>query len=59
MQTISSTSQDPAQEASEPCPLCGGLGYVRDNVPIEHPNFGKLFPCRCKVADIEQQRFER
>ena len=41
------------------CPLCGGLGYVRENVPIDHPNFGKLFPCRCKLAEIEQQRMER
>jgi DNA replication protein DnaC len=28
-------------------------------VPIDHPNFGKLFPCRCQLADVEQQRMER
>jgi DNA replication protein DnaC len=39
--------------------VCGGLGYVRENVPIDHPHFGKLFPCRCQLADIEQQRLER
>ncbi|MFN8530996.1 MAG: ATP-binding protein [Anaerolineae bacterium] len=27
------------------CPVCGGLGYVRYNLPVEHPDFGKLFPC--------------
>ncbi|MDX2161370.1 MAG: ATP-binding protein [bacterium] len=27
------------------CPVCGGLGYVRYNLPIEHPDFGKVFPC--------------
>ncbi len=49
--TTSSTSQ-----AVEPeCPLCRGLGYVRDDVPVGHPHFGKLFPCRCKLAEIEQQ----
>ena len=38
------------------CPLCGGLGYVREDVPIDHPNFGRLFPCRCKLATVEDAR---
>ncbi|HLU11961.1 MAG TPA: ATP-binding protein, partial [Oceanobacillus sp.] len=25
--------------------LCGGLGYVRYDLPVEHPDFGKLFRC--------------
>ena len=41
------------------CPLCGGLGFVRDDVPIDHPNFGKLFPCRCKLAELQRQRLEQ
>ena len=41
------------------CPFCGGLGFVREDVAIDHPNFGKLFPCRCRLAEIEQQRLER
>jgi DNA replication protein DnaC len=53
--TISSISEP----SSKDCPLCGGLGYVRENVPVGHPNFGKLFPCRCKLVEIEQQRRER
>jgi DNA replication protein DnaC len=63
--TISSTdSASPGgveahvQQGVEPCPYCGGLGYVRVNVPVDHPDFGKLFPCRCKVTEIEQQRME-
>jgi DNA replication protein DnaC len=53
--TISSTSTGERDE----CPLCGGLGYVRENVPVGHPHFGKVFPCRCKLAEREQQRVER
>jgi DNA replication protein DnaC len=54
--TISSINEP----ASRPqCPLCAGLGYVRENVPVGHPDFGKLFPCRCKLAEIEQQRLQR
>jgi DNA replication protein DnaC len=61
--TISSTSQQPPQQAggpgtAEPCPFCGGLGYVREDVPVDHPDFGKLFPCRCKLAEIGQQRMK-
>ncbi len=41
------------------CPLCGGVGYLREDVPVDHPHFGKLFPCRCKLAEIEQQRREQ
>jgi len=32
---------------------------VRENVPVGHPHFGRLFPCRCKLAEIERQRLER
>jgi DNA replication protein DnaC len=55
--TISSTSE--AAPSTGACPLCGGLGYVRENVPVGHPRFGQLFPCRCKAAEIEQQRLEQ
>jgi len=61
MPTTSSTSQVQTQlneEGKAECPICGGLGYVREDVPIDHPNFGQLFPCRCKLAEIEQQRLE-
>jgi DNA replication protein DnaC len=41
---------------SSECPLCGGLGFVRANVPIDHPDFGKLFPCQCELAEVEERR---
>lgn len=25
--------------------LCGGVGFVRKDVPVGHPDFGKAFPC--------------
>lgn len=25
--------------------ICGGLGYVRVDLPVDHPDFGKLFRC--------------
>jgi len=41
------------------CPHCGGLGYIRRDVPVGHPDFGKLFPCRCRLPEIEAIRFSR
>ena len=38
---------------SEVCPHCGGLGYLRRDVPVGHPDFGRLFPCRCKRTELQ------
>lgn len=39
------------KEPSWRCPVCKDAGWVRMEVPIGHPNFGRLFPCECRVAD--------
>lgn len=37
---------EPARKLCErDCDVCGGLGYVRMEVPINDPRFGKLSPC--------------
>lgn len=49
-----------ADELSEPpCPLCGGSGWLRVDVPVEHPDFGKAAPCQCRVRDEERHRLEK
>ena len=40
-----------AKEPSWRCPVCKDAGWVRMEVPVGHPNFGRLFPCECKVAE--------
>jgi DNA replication protein DnaC len=35
------------------CPYCGGCGWYKEAVPYGHPQFGKLFPCACKLAERE------
>ncbi len=32
------------------------MGYVRLDVPVGHPNFGKLYPCTCRMSEIQDQR---
>ena len=41
------------------CPLCGGLGYLRRDLPIDDPDFGKLLLCDCRKGDVAQRIHER
>jgi DNA replication protein DnaC len=41
------------------CPLCRGAGFVRKDVPLDHPDFGRAFPCRCVLAEGEEERLVR
>ena len=38
------------------CDICGGAGFLKDDLPLGHPEFGKLIPCRCKVAERRLRR---
>lgn len=43
--TAPAPSALPAGDCLPDCPTCGGVGYVRFEVPIDHPKFGKLERC--------------
>lgn len=34
------------------CPHCQGLGYVRADLPLGHPDFGKLQICVCRKDEV-------
>jgi DNA replication protein DnaC len=36
------------------CPICHGIGFVRQELPISHPDFGKLQPCDCLKSKVFQ-----
>ncbi|MCS7259943.1 MAG: ATP-binding protein [Anaerolineae bacterium] len=38
------------------CPICGGAGFLRRDVPVGHPDFGKAFPCECQRPRLEAAR---
>jgi DNA replication protein DnaC len=46
------------QRAQESCPICGGIGYLRADVPVGHPDFGKLIPCTCRLAELAERRVD-
>ncbi len=37
------------------CPHCGGLGYLRRELPVGHPDFGRLEICECRRASVTDQ----
>ncbi len=39
--------------------MCGGTGYLRQDVPVGHPNFGKLIVCQCRLKEQEKQRLDQ
>lgn len=41
------------------CPICHGLGYIRQELPVGHPDFGKLQICTCRHAQISRQVHQR
>lgn len=36
------------------CSICGGVGYVRYDVPLGHEKFGKVELCACRAVDRAQ-----
>ncbi len=40
------------------CSICGGLGYFSYDVPLGHPDFGKVFPCSCRADELLAQRVD-
>ncbi|MHB8857592.1 MAG: ATP-binding protein [Bellilinea sp.] len=65
--SVTSSNTDPAdrtrQFLGDPnCPICGGVGFVRRDLPVDHPDFGKTTVCTCRqsqIAQTERQRLYR
>jgi DNA replication protein DnaC len=41
------------------CRVCGDLGWVRSDVPVGHPDFGRAIRCVCKTAEDRAVRAKR
>src|SRR5450759_4779451 len=52
-------AEPPEDDKKGVCPLCDGAGFVRRALPVDHPEFGKAFPCDCVLREREDQRFAR
>jgi DNA replication protein DnaC len=40
------------------CAICSDAGFLRMEVPVGHPNFGRIFPCQCTVERREEHLSE-
>jgi DNA replication protein DnaC len=52
----SNASSSAEADGNQPCPHCGGAGFLRRDVVVGHPDFGKLVLCRCREREQETQR---
>lgn len=51
-------SPPPERDDQDVCPICGGMGVVRRDLPIDHPEFGQAVPCECSLRKMEERRLE-
>ncbi len=60
-EALAAIAVEPAEEtAAEPrCPQCRDAGFLRRDVPLGHPDFGKIIPCPCRQGEVERLRRER
>ncbi len=57
---ISNEISPSAQMLGKPdCPHCGGVGFLRVDVPLGHEKFGRLEPCVCRSGEIAQNARKR
>lgn len=40
------------------CGICNDYGWVVLDVDINHPDFGKSFPCKCVLEDLRRYRWD-
>ena len=41
------------------CPHCGGIGFLRLDVPVGHEKFGRLEACVCRASEIAENARQR
>jgi DNA replication protein DnaC len=60
METSDNTKKKTTATAKtqEACPICGGIGYVRRDLPVDDPNFGILEVCVCQKENYQRVKVE-
>ncbi len=57
--TSSTPESEPDRLGDPDCPFCHGSGYIREEVPVGHPAFGRLQICTCRQADVRSRIRQR
>ena len=45
----------PEPDAEPVCPICKDSGFLRKDVPVGDPEFGRLFPCSCRRDELRDR----
>jgi len=64
MPTGKTTEQSPESQIRDlpgdpSCPICGGIGFVRQDLPVGHPEFGKMHICTCRKGQLDRRMQKR
>ncbi|HYP42350.1 MAG TPA: ATP-binding protein [Chloroflexia bacterium] len=47
-----------SRQSEDLCSQCHGVGWLRMDVPVHDPRFGRLYPCICRTHATEQRNLE-
>lgn len=51
---------DPISTTPKPaCTICNDLGFIRKDVPVSHPDFGKVDFCECRKEEARQAELQK
>jgi DNA replication protein DnaC len=56
---VSSSTTKSASREADVCPYCGGVGWLRRDLPVTDPEFGQLVRCVCKENELNQSTQQR
>src|SRR5579872_5970934 len=49
-------ADEPETDRAEPsCSLCRDFGFVRRDVPVGHPDFGRAIACQCRQGEVRDR----
>ena len=46
---------EPPSEPEPSCSVCKDHGFVRRDVPLDHPDFGRAFACACRGQEVRDR----
>jgi DNA replication protein DnaC len=46
---------NPEPEPAPSCPICKDYGFVRKDVELGHPDFGRAIPCTCRAGEMRDR----
>lgn len=52
---IAPSSTEPEVEPDPTCPICKDFGFVRKDVPVGDPDFGRAIPCECRREEVRDR----